>query len=154
MRPLKPRVNVICLVGAVLAVLSLFLPWAVIQNQETLEKTNLGALDFGKTFLGIHLFDGNGNFELSVTIFIIGAAVAFLSPLGGILQLIGAMGFVFTTLTWGVEGFKMIFYIGAAVGLISAALVLLSLAWPTGVGYDTRREGIGISRLLTFSAYR
>mgnify|MGYP006992528598 CR=1 FL=1 len=129
----------------------MFLPWAVIQTNETGERTYLGAFDFGKTLLGIQLFPDT--FQLSVTLFVIGAAVAFLSPLGGILQLIGAMGFVMTTLTWGVEGFKMIFWIGAATAIVSAALVLLSLAWPMGVGYEKGR-GVGVTRLLTFSAFR
>ena len=129
----------------------MFLPWAVIQNQETGVRTNLGAFDFARTFLGISLFPDN--FQLSVTLFVIGAAVAFLSPLGGILQLIGAMGFVMTSVTWGVEGFKIVFWIGAAVALISAAMVLLSLACPMGVGYDSKRS-VGLARLLTFSAFR
>jgi hypothetical protein len=150
MQPRKLRVNVLCLIGAILAAVSLFLPWATVQDQASGAKRDLGAFDFEETFLGFHLF--SANFRYSVILFVIGTAVAFLSPLGGIMQLIGCVGFILTTLTTRFEGVEMVFWIGAAVALISTAMVLLSLVSPTGVGYEAGKR-LGITRLLTFSAF-
>jgi uncharacterized membrane protein YeiB len=111
----------------------------------------LGAFDFDETFLGIHLF--SSNFRYSVTIFLIGAVVAFFCPLGGILQLIGSIGFIISTLTVRLEERSMIFWIGAIVALVSAALVLISLAYPIGTGYESRRRD-ALDRLLTVSVSR
>jgi len=150
-KPYQLRVNIFCLVGAVLAVISLFLPWAMLQDKESGDTANLGAFDFNQTFIGYNLFPSN--FGYSVTIFLIGAAIAFFCPLGGILQLIGSVGFVISAMTVTFETVNMTFWIGAMVAVVSAAIVLMSLVYPLGTGYEEgRRDALG--RLLTVSPTR
>jgi hypothetical protein len=148
--PYKARINVLCLVGATLAVLSLFLPWALMQDDLSGDKTEVGAFEFDETFMGIHLFPDN--FRYSVTLFVIGTAIAFFSPLGGILQLIGGIGFTLTSATSQFEHSELIFWLGPAVAIIASVMVLSSLAMPLGMGYEDRRDVVG--RLLTLSVYR
>ena len=150
-QPYQLRVNVFCLVGAVLAVISLFLPWAMVQDKESGDIANLGAFDFNETFLGIHLF--SSNFHYSVTLFLIGTAIAFFCPLGGILQIIGSMGFIISTLTVRFETVDMVFWIGSLVAVVSAAFVLLSLVYPLGAGYEPGKRD-ALARLLTVSVFR
>jgi len=150
-QPYQLRVNVFCLVGAVLAVISLFLPWAMVQDKESGDTANLGAFDFNENFLGYHLF--SSNFRYSVTLFLIGTAIAFFCPLGGVLQLVGSMGFIISTLTVTFETINMVFWIGALVAVVSAAFVLVSLAYPIGIGYEAGRRD-ALARLLTVSAFR
>ena len=141
-QPYKLRVNVLCLIGAILAVLSLFLPWTLTQDRETGDTDTLGAFDYGETF--------PDNFRYAVTLFLIGTAAAFFTPLGGLLQLIGSIGFVMTALTSTFPEFQITFWAGSAMAMFSAALVVIGLASPLGIGYGSDKE-IGIARLLTFS---
>ena len=150
-QPYQLRVNVFCLVGAVLAVISLFLPWAMVQDKESGDTANLGAFDFNETFLGVHLF--SSNFRYSVTLFLIGTAIAFFCRLGGILQIIGSMGFIISTLTVRFETVDMVFWIGSLVAVVSAAFVLLSLVYPLGAGYEPGKRD-ALARLLTVSVFR
>ena len=150
-QPYQLRVNVLCLVGAVIAVISLFLPWAMVQDKQSGDTANLGAFDFNETFLGIHLF--SSNFRYSVTLFLIGTAIAFFCPLGGILQLIGSMGFIISTLTVTFETIDMVFWIGSLAAAVSAAFVLMSLVYPLGAGYEPGKRD-ALARLLTVSVYR
>lgn len=150
-QPYRLRMNVFGLIGAVLAVISLFLPWAMVEDKDSGDTITLGAFDFSETYRDRHLFPSN--FRYSVTIFLIGTTVAFFCPLGGILQLIGCTGFIVTTLTTGFETVRMIFWIGALVALVSTTIVLASLVYPLGVGYEAGRRDV-LGRLLTVSVVR
>jgi ABC-type phosphate/phosphonate transport system permease subunit len=150
-QPYQLRVNVFCLLGAVIAVISLFLPWAMVEDKESGDTANLGAFDFNETFWGFDVFPSN--FHYSVTLFLIGTAIAFFCPLGGILQIIGSMGFIISTLTVTFETFNIVFWIGSLAALVSAVFVLLSLVYPLGVGYEPGKRD-ALARLLTVSVYR
>lgn len=145
------RVNVFCLIGAIIAVLSLFLPWAVVQTEGTGDERTIGAFDFDESSQGSFSFPSN--FRYSVTIFLIGTVLAFLTPLAGVLQLIGSLGFILTASTTTLEGMNLEFWLGGAVGVMASAMVLGALVEPIGVGYE-KGAGSGLGRLLTFSAYR
>lgn len=147
--PYRIRVNMLCYIGAILAVLALFLPWAVIQNELTDSRVNLGPYDFDEGF--------PSNFRYSVTLFLIGTILAFLTPIGGILQFIGSVGFMLTASTtdFPIPGLvDMIFYVGPVIGFLASFMVLLSLLSPIGIGYNQETEYDGISRILSISLYR
>ena len=141
------RVNMLCYAGAILGVLALFLPWAVIQSELTDARVNLGPYDFNEGF--------PSNFRYSVTLFLIGTVLAFLTPVGGILQLIGSIGFMLTASTTTLPlPIDMIFYVGPLIGFLASFMVLASLHSPMGIGYRPGTEYDGISRILSISLYR
>jgi hypothetical protein len=151
-RPYNLRVNVLCLVGAILAALSLFLPWATSQDQTSHVETNISAFDFDGAVPGISSFpDG---FRYSVTFFLIGTALAFLSPLSGIPLLIGSMGFMLTAMTSKFENSELTISLGAWVAVMSSILVLGSLVYPIGPGYSHGRAHGLASKLLTWSVFK
>jgi len=150
-QPYQLRINVLCLVGAFLAVICLFLPWAVAHEKIGSDKAYLGAFDFNKSFLGIHLFPDN--FRNAVTLFLIGTVVAFFCPVGGILQLLGSLAFLLTTVTTTSETIDLTYWIGAIIAPVSSVLVLGSLIYPLGVGYEAGKRD-AISRLLSVSAVK
>ena len=148
-RPFRIRVNMLCYAGAILAVLALFLPWAAIQHEGTDDRINLGPYDFDSD-------EGySSNFRYSVTLFLIGTIFVFLTPIGGILQLIGSVGFMLTASTTTFTGLDMVFWVGPVIGVLASFMVLVSLYAPMGVGYDWEEGEIdGISRILSISLYR
>ena len=150
--PYQIKVNVLCLAGAILGVLSLFMPWALVHDSFLDETTNIGAFDFDESFQGSATF--SDNFQFTVTLFMIGTLVAFLLPLGGILQIIGSVGFILTTVTYPEIGNdEVIFWVGAAIAIISSVMVLIGLAYPEGIGFEKGKRS-AVERLLTVSLFR
>jgi ribose/xylose/arabinose/galactoside ABC-type transport system permease subunit len=149
--PYRLRINMLCLFGAMLAVVSLFLPWAMIQNQLA-DETNIGAFDFDEPLAGGSEFPDS--FRYSITLFMIGTALSFLTPLGGIPLMIGAVGFISTSLTSNITNHDLIPWLGAVIALLSAGVVLLSFIEPTGMGFDSEKEDRMVAKMLTWSVYR
>jgi hypothetical protein len=89
-----------------------------------------------------------------VTLFVIGAVLAFLTPLGGIPLLIGSIGFLLTVLTTSYEEVNVTIWFGSATAIISATMVIGSLVTPLGIGYKSGGENRIAARLLTWSLYR
>ena len=145
------RINILCIAGAVLAVLALFLPWGVMEAEGTDDVTNLGPFDFKDAEDGGRSFPSN--LRYSVTIFLVGAILAFVITLGGLLQFIGSTAFLLTASTSTIEGANFTYWGGAVFGLAASFLVLFSIVAPLGVGYDKGEIG-PLSRLLSVSAYR
>jgi hypothetical protein len=145
---LVPRVNVLALAGATLAVVSMYLIWY--HTSEVIRYMDLGMAD--PMICDWTLIDGYERMRssfplwLPFTLFIIGTIAAFITPLGGIVQLSGVVLFFYTLTNGGDLPAK----IGPYVGLISGALALTSMVYPIGLGY--RRKPINIvGRLLVFS---
>lgn len=145
----RPRINVVCLTGAILATLSLFLPWAIVNSEASGTNVYLGAFDFDEATPITHSL--GDNLRYSLLIFMIGTLVAFFSPLGGIPQLMGSLGFVLATFYSSAD---MMFWTGAAVGIISSAAVFMSMVAPVGIGYSREREEGAAARLLTVSVFK
>jgi len=149
--PYRLRINTLCLIGGIIAVLSLFLPWVIVQDDRGHE-TLYGAFDLDDPFQGDDVFpDG---FRYSMTMFMIGAVLALVTPLGGIPLLTGSIGFILISTTSMYEGTDMLFWYGALVGLLSAFLVIVSLFEPFGKGYELKNENRIVPRLLTWSIYQ
>ncbi len=146
------RVNGLCLVGAIVAALALFLPWAVSQDQVSHVETNIGAFDFDDAVPGISSIpEGLRN---SVTIFLIGTALAFFSPLSGIPLLTGSVGFMLTAMTTRFENSELTISLGALAAVVSSIIVLWSLVYPAGPGYSHGRAHELTSKLLTWGVFK
>ncbi len=149
--PYKLRVNLLCLLGAVIAVVALFLPWAMTPDHLG-EEIGIGAFDFDEPLSGGSEFPDS--FRYSVTLFIIGTVLSFLTPLGGIPQIVGSVGFVSTVLTSRIPEHDLIPGIGVVIALLAAGIVILSFLEPVGTGYSRNQEPTLAAKLLTWSAYR
>lgn len=149
--PYKLRVNIICLIGGILAVLSLFLPWVSV-DYERGNPTLYGAFDLDEPVDGYRMFpDG---FRYSMTLFIVGTVLALVTPLGGIPLMIGSSGFILVSVTTEFDYVSQIFWLGAIVGLLSSCIVMVSLFEPFGKGFKPSNEDRVLARLLVWSMYR
>jgi len=119
-------VNLFCIAGAMIGVIAIFSRWV------------------GNWLIDLNLLDvmnlsdsagGASNYYLPGLVFIIGTLIAFLSPLGGFLQIIGAPWFI---VVWANrhEG-EVLSSIGAYLGIASAIVVLVSMVRPLGPGLMT-----------------
>ena len=150
--PYQIRINMLCLIGAVIAVLSLSMPWILIQADGSNDPTYIGAFELDDPIPGIRSLPET--LQYSLTIFIIGTVIAFFTPLGGIPQLMGSVGVLLTTITTKLEDGQMGVYLGAGAAVVGSVCVLLSLLTPLGIGYSVgHRWGVS-GRLMTWSAFR
>ena len=128
------KVNALCLAGAGLGLLSLFLPWwsghevglgtLVDQNYNLVEGVLLDSENLSSAFV------------VAATLFVVGTGMAFLSPIGGLVQLPGVLGFIALfnqeiSTRRGTESFEL----GLYIALISAIITTVSLLMPLGPGY-------------------
>lgn len=129
--PYVVKINVLCLVGVVFAVVSLFLPWAEATTVYfgQVDTKTIGAFEFDEPLVGTASLDGYGWFpndvRASVTLFMIGAVLCLLTPLGAFPLALGAGGFLLT-LPLEVYGYEIIPGVGAIVAVFSSAIVILS----------------------------
>ena len=134
------RVNLLSLVGATIALIAIFSAW--IGARVFIWTEDLNLIDvLNNTDSQLLIFGG--------LVFIIGAVVAFLSPIGGILELTGSLAF----LVWFTDaaGGRMPSHVGPYLGLISGIIALVSMIKPMGFGYGTMPARIK-GRLLVFSS--
>jgi hypothetical protein len=151
-KPYKIKVNLLCLFGAMLAVVSLFLPWTLIQNSYGGDEATIGAFDFDEPLgLRVELPDG---LRYSIALFTIGAALSFATSLGGILLLVGSLGFIMTSLGGRVDSYELIPWLGPVIGLLSAGAVMMSFLESVTIGDDSEQETGLASRFLTWRVYR
>lgn len=146
---LKLSVNVLCIVAAIMGVLALFIPWTVAVDNDSGETSYTGAFDFMETDEGRHVF--SDTFRYSVMIFLIGTILTFLSPLAGVLQLIGSLGFLMTFFSTEFPGADTIIWIGCVIACVSSVAAIGSLALPPRVSQE---PGFRLSRLLAWTVYR
>lgn len=134
------RLNILGIVGALIGVVAVFSTWITVGFMFWTKEMNL-----------IDVFnevESSSDFWFPAVLCLIGTAVAFMSPLGGILQIVGVPLFIsaFTSQTDG----EIPSGIGPYIALVGAVVVLASLLYPVGIGYSKKPVGI-IGRLLTIS---
>ena len=132
----KWRVNVLCIVGAFMGLVAIFCGWGAHAYTPGAPQENL--LQIIDHMLNIHILAG-------CVLFLIGSLIAFLSPMGGIVQLIGVGLFIFGWTSWP-DG------VGPYLGIISAFILVISMVKPIGLNYKGPTDLKG--RLLTFSMSR
>jgi len=133
-------VNLLCLVGAIIGVIAIFSTWITVGFMFWTNDMNL--IDV------FNQVDSSSDFWLPAVLCLIGVVVAFISPLGGIMQIIGVPLFI-SAFASHADG-DLPSGIGAYLALVGAVVVLVSLLYPVGIGYRQRPVGI-LSRVLTFS---
>lgn len=130
-------VNVLCLLGAIVGIVSLFLPWFIIND---------GPNDFGispgSMVIETHEFPSDP-LVVSYLVFITGTVVAFLFPAAFTVQAFGVVLFlrVFLDADFGsplLHHYELSLSLGFYVGLLSLLMVLAGFLHPVGPGYDHR----------------
>ncbi|MBN1677997.1 MAG: hypothetical protein JW880_05605 [Candidatus Thermoplasmatota archaeon] len=151
------KVNLLCLAGAAIGLVSLFFPWwqgaepglglMIDRDYMLVQDLLLDSSEYGSLFV------------VACTLFLVGTFFAFGSPIGGLVQIPGVMGFfaLFGS-EIGVHRGEDTVGLGAYLGLISAAIVTVSLLLPLGIGYHlgqkARRASLSsASKFITISWY-
>jgi len=131
------RVNLVCLVGAVLGAFSVTLEWLTqhidrgrYEAPLTLHFDLMGMIGSGLTDEFLVIASG---------LFLAGTLIAFISPTGGFLQLGGLVLFFGKVVPALVSDSNI--GLGAIFGIVSAILVLYSLSNPVGVGISQAHAG-------------
>lgn len=139
------RVNVLCLMGAVLGFFCMYeLTWA---------SGSYGVLNMEVDWAVWPPMEYFATREVYSWFFVVGTVLAFFTPVAGCLQLCGVTVFAFDlydtlngpagTGVWGASGF--------VVAMAATSIVLISLAHPYGVGYRGRPIDLP-GRILTVSS--
>lgn len=130
------RVNILALVGAFIGILCIITPWTTITTgilQTTTSTSNLDLTDY--------MHDDDSAFAFAVVLFILGCAFAFITPFGGMAQFFGWLIFLgliygrLGTVDSGIFSTTTTLGIGFYVGIVAAAMVLISMIRPMGMGY-------------------
>ena len=146
-------VNVLCIVGAIVGLVAILTPWLW---------TRAGELLIFDPLLGIleHVPGLKEEYLVGGVLFIVGTLAAFLSTAAGFIQLTGLAVFFlgdmerledYARWEFGYDGGLSI---GFFLGILSASIVLASLARPTGVGLGTGIPLLARRRWLVFPRVR
>ncbi len=145
------RINIFALVAAALGVASMYLVWY--STREIIDFFEYGPeyMIWIRDWTLIEGYEKMGSsFPLwfPQTLFIIGTIAAFITPLGGVVQLSGISLFIYRLAS--VNDGSLPAEVGSYVGIISGALALVSMVYPIGLGYSRRPVSL-VGRLLVFS---
>lgn len=139
--------NYLCLIGVAIGLISLIGPWAIYSYPP-----GKYAIDDYSWRLYHPLYIG------APSIFLIGILLALITPLGGLLQMIGIVETVLIPTAgnaWNAGGYHLTIFV--FVGVLSSLFVIWSIRSPTWISRDDksfprRRDRRNpLSRLLTFS---
>jgi len=133
--------NVLCLLGAIIGVVAIFLAWLTMSAMGFSVDADLtDALDMPSSELGY----------TAAILFIVGSVMAFLTSIGFIIQLAGvAAWYVWYADTYQGMGSVVDLGVGFYLGVVSAVIVLISIVKPMGPGMKgpyTLKQ-----RLMTFT---
>ena len=129
------KVNLLAIVGGLLAVTCVLLPWTVTTTTSVFGESvrNDAMTDF------VH--EEDAAFALAVVLFLLGSALAAATPLAGVGLFFGWLIFLASayerlgTTETAIADITVSLGIGFFVGLVAAGIVLFSLARPWGPGY-------------------
>lgn len=129
----RVSINVLCLVGAAIGILALFVPWYYVTGGANRSYEN--PLAPGELEVGVLPHCWSVVFSILV---VGGGAASVVTPLGGFMQASGVLLFLYRFSPTGGFFFpeaRLIPYIGPALAILSISFVLASLVWPLGLGY-------------------
>lgn len=133
------RINLICLGGSLLGMISIFLPWSIDSLFNLTISTNL-----------IEFYDSaDPSFGAAVIIFIFGSILTFFFPLAGAIQFSGLIIFLASYLDRSIPLLDLHSNLGIGfyLGTISSILAILSFGFP--FGRDTEWRILSIRKRLT-----
>jgi hypothetical protein len=144
-------VNLNTIVGGVVGVVSLFMPWVVRNgsHQYSLIDVLEGGVNLGMALEFL--------LPLVTVIFLLGTGAVFISPYGAAAQIGGAAIALFIVniaALGNTEDQTISAGLGPYVGLISGTVVFLSIIFPFGLGYGHWKPLGNRGRNYTFSFYR
>jgi hypothetical protein len=140
------RINILCIMGAVMAVYAATLFW--LRDSMIL---SVGREPFDLAFNSGYAYPYMGGIILASIIFIVGALMTFITPLGGVVQLVGILWFMTAILIIDYPFHRFSLIEGnIAFGVISASISIFSMIRPFGKNYKGHSSDI-IGRLLTIS---
>ncbi len=147
--PSSGTFNALCLCGAIVGVAAVFCGWFVITEGDAEDSTSLAAIL-------LEAFDpwwGDATSLGAGLLFVTGTVLAFVTPLSGPLQALGLGVTVWRvldvrpSLEEGGYGGEFGVGLGFYIGVLSTGLVLMSLVFPQGPGFETGVGGMR-NRLL------
>lgn len=145
------KVNLLAIVGGLLGVMCVLLPWTV-----TTVDSFLGESTVNDTMTDF-IHEDDATFAFAIVLFLLGSALALATPLGGVGQFFGWLMFLAAaydrlgTTTTSIIETNVSLGLGFAVGIVATGIVLFSLARPLGPGYS--HGGLRPQdRFLTWSA--
>jgi hypothetical protein len=154
-RAIPLKINVLCVTGAALGIVSLFFPWIVggdlpndvLYSDLLVNDILLGPPGFSTVFI------------IFCSLFLVGTGLSFLTPTGGFVQMVGIIGFLasYPSAYRDMAGTQEL-SLGAYLGMLSAAVVIVGLCLPVGPGHRSsasvfRKMVSSANRFLTFSPF-
>jgi len=154
-RAIPLKINVLCVTGAALGIVSLFFPWIVggdlpndvLYSDLLVNDILLGPPGFSTVFI------------IFCSLFLVGTGLSFLTPTGGFVQMVGIIGFLasYPSAYRDMAGTQEL-SLGAYLGMLSAAVVIIGLCLPVGPGHRSsasvfRKMVSSANRFLTFSPF-
>jgi hypothetical protein len=144
-------VNLHTIIGGVIGVISMFLPWVVKDGSDRYSLIEILSGNFQLVFsLGILL-------PLIGIIFVLGTSIVFVSPYGAAAQIGGASMALFLVgiaSSASAGDHSVAIGLGPYLGLVSSAVVFISIVFPFGVGFGHWRPLGNRGRNYTLSFYR
>lgn len=137
------RVNILCIIGAIIGICSFFIPWLLVTWDQNIDGNP-------ERLWYLTLFDLVGNSEFT-WVFILSSISALFTPVAGFLQLIGWAG-LYRSLNFAFADMGQYEFskeVGYAIGLLSFMMVIISLIRPMGIGFSKGPLSIK-KRMLTF----
>ncbi|MDH4122533.1 MAG: hypothetical protein OEV21_00370 [Thermoplasmata archaeon] len=143
---MKLRINLLCIVGSLIGIIAIFLPWQVhtYEFDDVFHQSTMDLLDFLPFYIVL------------IGVYLIACIASFVSPVGGIPMLISTFMLQQNVISdWfprsgGGPGNSFALGIGVYLAFIASFIVILSYFAPIG-----KRMNIGLSnlrhRLLTIS---
>lgn len=144
------KVNLLAILGGLLGVMCILLPWSVTSTDGVFGSTTT------ESVMTDYIHDGDSAFSFAIVLFLLGSALALLTPLGSVGQFFGWLTFLaaifgdLRTIHTAIADITLSLGLGFVVGVVASALVIASLLRPLGLGYTKGYVGVA-QRFLTVS---
>lgn len=142
----KWRVNILCLVGAIIAIITMNLPW--LSNSMVLSAVGESPLYLATNFQYTYSFAGG--LQWASIIFVLGALIALFTSIGGFIQLAGVSCFIGAVYTIDDPLNRFSIELNIALGVVSASISIISMIKPIGINFKGRTIDT-VGRFLTIS---
>jgi hypothetical protein len=145
------KVNLLAIIGGLLGVMCILLPWTVTQVDSPLGNS------ISEMMLTDFMHQNDSAFSFAVILFLLGSALALITPLGSVGQFFGWLIFLAAVIEElgtedvGLADVTVSLGLGFGVGLVAVALVIVSMIKPMGPGHSQPSTDAK-QRFLTWSA--
>ncbi|MDD1747461.1 MAG: hypothetical protein LUQ16_06845 [Methanomassiliicoccales archaeon] len=143
------KINLLAIVGGLLGVMCILLPWTVTHIESPFGDTS------SEMIMTDFIHEGDSAFTFAIVLFLLGSALALITPLGGVGQFFGWLIFLAAIIDdlgtehTAIADITVSLGLGFGVGLVALALVFVSMIKPTGPGH-TQATNDGRERFLTW----